>query len=168
MSDLTLERAKEILRKHVTEPHLFVHAAAVSSAMGALAEHFGGDKDHWSAIGYLHDVDFEKFPDEHCQHVRELLEPEGISEDDITTIISHGYGLTGANINPKPIAKKVCSPSTNSRALFTLTRSCVPKKWRACPSKVSRKNSRTNVLPPNATAKSFSAARTIWDLIWAR
>ena len=61
---ITLEKAKEILRKHTTEPHLFVHAAAVSAAMGALAEHFGEDKEHWSAIGYLHDVDFEKFPNE--------------------------------------------------------------------------------------------------------
>lgn len=106
MSTLTLERAKEILHKHTTEPHLFVHAAAVSGAMGALAEHFGGDKEHWSAIGYLHDVDFEKFPEEHCQHVRELLEPEGISDDDINTIISHGYGLTGATIKPETDCQK--------------------------------------------------------------
>ncbi len=106
MNELTLEKVKEILRKHVTEPHLFVHAAAVSGAMGALAEHFGGDKEHWAAIGYLHDVDFEKFPEEHCQHVRELLEPEGISEDDIKTIISHGYGLTGANIKPETDCQK--------------------------------------------------------------
>ena len=106
MNELTLAKAKEILRKHVTEPHLFVHAAAVSGAMGALAEHFGADKEHWSAIGYLHDVDFEKFPKEHCQHVRELLEPEGISDDDITTIISHGYGLTGATIKPETSCQK--------------------------------------------------------------
>ena len=106
MAELTLALAKEILHKHVTEPHLFVHAAAVSGAMGALAEHFGADKEHWSAIGYLHDVDFEKFPDEHCQHVRELLEPEGISDDDIRTIISHGYGLTGADIKPETDCQK--------------------------------------------------------------
>ena len=44
MSELTLARAKEILNKHVTEPHLFIHAAAVSGAMGALAEYFGENK----------------------------------------------------------------------------------------------------------------------------
>ncbi len=106
MGELTLVKAKEILSKHTTEPHLFIHAAAVSAAMGAMAEHFGADKEHWEAIGYLHDVDFEKFPDEHCQHVRELLEPEGISNDDIETIISHGYGLTGADIEPKTDCQK--------------------------------------------------------------
>lgn len=103
---LTLGAAKEILRKHTTEEHLFTHAAAVSAAMGAMAEYFGEDKEHWAAIGYLHDVDFEKFPDEHCQHVRELLEPEGVSDDDIDTIISHGYGLTGANIKPETNCQK--------------------------------------------------------------
>lgn len=103
---LTLELAKKILSKHTTESHLFVHAAAVSGAMGALAEHFGGEKDHWAAIGYLHDVDFEKFPNEHCQHVRELLEPENIDEDDIKTIISHGFGLTGAEIKPETDCQK--------------------------------------------------------------
>ncbi len=106
MNDLTLDKAKEILKKHTTEPHLFVHAAAVSGAMGALAEHFGEDKEHWQAIGWLHDVDFEKFPEEHCQHVRELLEPEGVSEKDIDTIISHGYGLTGADIKPETNCQK--------------------------------------------------------------
>lgn len=106
MSELTLAKAKEILHKHTTEPHLFIHAAAVSAAMGALAEHFGADKEHWQAIGYLHDVDFEKFPNEHCRHVRELLEPEGISDDDINTIISHGYGLTGSEIKPTTDCQK--------------------------------------------------------------
>ena len=106
MSKLTLERAKEILAKHTTEEHLFTHAAAVSAAMGAMADHFGADHDHWSAIGWLHDVDYEKYPDEHCQHVRELLEPEGVDEDDIITIISHGYGLTGATIKPETVCQK--------------------------------------------------------------
>ena len=106
MEKLTLAKAKEILAKHTTEQHLFTHAAAVSSAMEAMAEHFGADKEHWAAIGYLHDVDFEKFPAEHCQHVRELLEPEGVSAEDIDTIISHGYGLTGADVKPETDCQK--------------------------------------------------------------
>ena len=61
--------------------------------MGAMALHFGEDKEHWEAIGYLHDVDYEKFPEDHCQHVRELLAEEDVAEDDIRAIISHGYGL---------------------------------------------------------------------------
>ncbi len=106
MSKLTLERAKEILHKHTTEEHLFTHAAAVSAAMEAMAEHFGADKEHWAAIGYLHDVDFEKFPEEHCLHVRELLEPEGVDVEDIDTIISHAYGLHPVTVKPTTDCQK--------------------------------------------------------------
>ena len=100
MSTLTLAKAKEILKKHTTEDHLFTHAAAVSAAMGAMASIFSGDKDHWEAIGYLHDVDYEAFPHEHCRHVREFLEPEGVDEEDIKTIISHGWGLCSHEVEP--------------------------------------------------------------------
>ena len=59
MSRLTLEKAKEILKKHTTEDHLLIHAQSVSAAMGAMADYFHEDRDHWEAIGYLHDVDYE-------------------------------------------------------------------------------------------------------------
>lgn len=100
MSQLTLEKAKEILAKHTTTEHLFHHAAAVSAAMGAMAEAYGEDKEHWAAIGWLHDVDYEKYPDEHCHHVRELLTPEGVDDEDINAIISHGYGITTEEVQP--------------------------------------------------------------------
>ncbi len=89
---LTLKKAMEILSKHVTEEHLFQHALAVSAAMGAMAQHYGADMEHWRAVGYLHDVDYEKYPDEHCLHVEELLEPEGVDDADIRAIKAHGYG----------------------------------------------------------------------------
>ena len=108
MSKLTLDRAKEILAKHTTEEHLFTHAAAVSAAMGAMADHFGADKEHWEAIGYLHDVDYEKYPDEHCHHVRELLAAEDVEEEDIQTIIAHGWGITTDEVEPSTdIAKSL-------------------------------------------------------------
>lgn len=108
MAQLTLEQAKSILKKHTTEEHLFTHAAAVSAAMGAMAEHFGEDKEYWEAVGYLHDVDYEKYPDEHCKHVRELLAPEGVDDETIETIISHGWGLCVDEPEPKtPIQKSL-------------------------------------------------------------
>ena len=106
MSQLTLDAAKEILAKHTTEAHLFVHASAVSAAMGAMAEHFGADSAYWEAVGYLHDVDFEKFPTEHCRHVRELLADEPVDEEDIRNIISHGYGLCTDEVKPETELQK--------------------------------------------------------------
>ena len=100
MSKLTLEAAKEILAKHTTEEHLFTHANCVSAAMGALAVKFGEDKEYWEAIGYLHDVDYEKFPEEHCQHVRELLADEAADTEDMDNIIAHAYGVCCDEVEP--------------------------------------------------------------------
>ena len=83
MSKLTLERAKELLPKHTTEDHLFVHAACVSAAMGAMADYFGEDRDHWEAIGWL-----------------------GVDEADIRSIISHGYGITTDEVAPESNLEK--------------------------------------------------------------
>lgn len=93
MAALTLNRAESILHKHVQESALRTHALAVSAAMGAMAAHFDENREHWMAVGYLHDVDYEKYPNEHLQHVRELLDDEDIDETDIRSILSHGYGL---------------------------------------------------------------------------
>ena len=90
---LTLERAKELNATMVSEDHLIKHAVSVSAAMGAMAEHFGQDAAHWAAIGYLHDYDYEKFPEEHLQHTAEPLRAAGLEEEEIRAILAHGWGL---------------------------------------------------------------------------
>nr|WP_122011797.1 hypothetical protein [Maliibacterium massiliense] len=90
---LSLARAKQINDAYVHEPHLIAHAIAVSSAMGAMAAHFGEDAEHWQAVGYLHDVDFEAHPEEHLQHARAILEAEQVDQADIRAILSHGWGI---------------------------------------------------------------------------
>ena len=81
MAQLTMDQARTILAKHVQEPHLLTHALAVSAAMGAMAEHFGADRAYWEAVGYLHDVDYELYPEEHCLRAREILQREGVDEE---------------------------------------------------------------------------------------
>ena len=90
---LTLERAKEINSTMVTEDHLIIHSLNVCYAMGAMARHFGADEEHWMAVGYLHDYDYEKFPDEHLQHIEKELLAEGVDPEDIRAILSHGWGI---------------------------------------------------------------------------
>ena len=89
---LTLERAKELNATMVTEEHLLLHAKNVCYAMGAMAEHFGADAEHWQAIGMLHDYDYEKYPEEHLQHTREPLLAAGLTEEEVRAILSHGFG----------------------------------------------------------------------------
>ena len=98
--DLTLERAKELNKDQVTEKSLIIHSLNVCYAMGAMARHFGESEDHWMAVGYLHDYDYEKYPDEHLQHTEEPLLAAGVSEEDVRAIMSHGWGLEGNDVEP--------------------------------------------------------------------
>ena len=88
---LTLDRARELLSTTTTEEHLFLHAKNVSVAMGGLAKHFGADEAHWAAIGYLHDYDYEQYPEEHLRHTEEPLLAAGLTAEEVRAILSHGY-----------------------------------------------------------------------------
>ena len=90
---LTLERAKELNDAVVTEEHLRIHALNVMAAMGAMAEHFGEDKEHWMAVGYLHDYDYQQYPEEHLQHTEQPLLEAGVDPEDVRAIMAHGYGI---------------------------------------------------------------------------
>ena len=102
---LTLERAKELLNTTTTEPHLFLHAKNVMVAMGGLAKHFGEDAAHWMAIGYLHDYDYEQYPEEHLQHTEEPLRAAGLEEWEIRAILAHGHSILN-DIEPQTNLEK--------------------------------------------------------------
>ena len=107
---LTLERAKELISGMITEPHLITHSTNVMAAMGAMAKHFGEDEEHWKAVGYLHDYDYEKYPEEHLAHTEEPLREAGVPEADIRAILSHGYTI-----------RNEVKPETNmEKSLFTV------------------------------------------------
>ena len=88
---LTMEKAEALLKTTTTEDHLFLHAKNVSVAMGGLARHFGEDAAHWMAIGYLHDYDYEQYPEEHLQHTEAPLLEAGVTAEEVRAILSHGY-----------------------------------------------------------------------------
>ena len=90
---LTLDRAKEINKDMITQENLILHSMNVCYAMGAMAAHFGEDPEYWQAIGYLHDYDYEKYPEEHLQHTEDPLLEAGVSGEDVRAILSHGYGI---------------------------------------------------------------------------
>lgn len=102
---LTLQKAKELNATMVTEPHLLTHALSVSLAMGAMAKHFGEDEEHWQAIGFLHDYDYEKYPEEHLQHTREPLLAAGLTEEEVRAILAHGYGIC-SDVEPLTLCEK--------------------------------------------------------------
>lgn len=90
---LTLERAQQLLEKTTDAPHLILHAKNVMVAMGGLARHFGADEEHWMAIGYLHDYDYQQFPEEHLQHTEQPLRDAGLTDQEVRAVLAHGYGI---------------------------------------------------------------------------
>ena len=102
---LTMERAKALLASTTTEEHLFLHAKNVSAAMGGMAAHFGADVAHWQAIGYLHDYDYEQYPEEHLQHTEGPLLQAGLTEEEVRGILAHGFGHCN-DVEPKTELEK--------------------------------------------------------------
>ena len=70
---------------------MLLHAKNVSVAMGAMAEHFGEDKEFWMAIGHLHDYDYQLHPDAHLQYTEKELLAEGLTPEEVRAILAHGY-----------------------------------------------------------------------------
>ena len=67
---------------------------------------YGDEADFWQAVGILHDLDFEQWPEQHCTKEQELLRERGIDERLIHAVASHGYALT-VDITPEHEMEKV-------------------------------------------------------------
>ena len=89
------ETALALLKKYNAEPFHIQHALTVEGTMRWYARElgYGEDSDFWATVGLLHDVDFEKWPEEHCKKAPELLAEIGCSDEFIHAVCSHGYGL---------------------------------------------------------------------------
>lgn len=102
---LTLKQAEELLAQTTSEEHLFLHAKNVMAAMEGLAEHFGEDREHWMAIGYLHDYDYEQHPNEHLRFTEEPLKKAGLTDEEVRAILAHGYGIC-TDVEPVTLLEK--------------------------------------------------------------
>jgi putative nucleotidyltransferase with HDIG domain len=86
---MTGELAQQILKEYTTTESLLKHAYAVEAAMRAYARKFGADEQLWSAIGLIHDFDYERYPEEHPYKGDALLKEKGVSEEIRKVILSH-------------------------------------------------------------------------------
>lgn len=89
------EQALSLLKKYNQEEFHLRHAYTVEGVMRYFAEHMGfaDDADYWGLVGLLHDVDFERWPEEHCIKAPELLKEIDASDDFIHSVVSHGYDI---------------------------------------------------------------------------
>ncbi len=99
----THEQAWDLLKEYNQEPFHLRHALTVEAVMGWFADAlgYGEQAEFWRQVGLLHDLDFEQWPDAHCVKVRELLEARGADAALIHAVVSHGWGMTGADAKPE-------------------------------------------------------------------
>lgn len=107
-SNITREKAFDLLKKYNSEKFHLQHGLTVEAVMKWFANNlgYGEDSDFWGNVGLLHDIDFEQFPQQHCIKAPELLRNAGVGEDMIHAICSHGYGLT-VDVKPEHEMEKV-------------------------------------------------------------
>ena len=88
----SLAEAQALLESYNEEPFHLRHAAIVSGVMGYFAQEYDPERvEFWKAVGLLHDLDFERYPEEHCIRERKIMEESGIDESLIHAAVSHGW-----------------------------------------------------------------------------
>ena len=131
-----------LLTDYTDSEALVNHALAVEGVMRYMARKAGEDEEVWGVIGLVHDLDYERYPDEHCIRVREILEERGWPEDYVRAVVSHGWGIC-SEIEPVTRLEKTlfaideltglvtaCALVRPSRSVRDLTAKSVRKKWK--------------------------------------
>lgn len=104
---ISREAALALLRQYNQEPFHIRHALTVEAVMRWFANDlgYGKEADFWAMCGLLHDIDFEKWPEQHCVKAPELLRPAGVGEEMIHAICSHGHKICTDVVPEKEMEK---------------------------------------------------------------
>lgn len=105
---MTREEAWELLTEYNQDEFHLLHAKTVENTMRYFARELGfaDEEDFWGIVGLLHDLDFEKYPEEHCIKSQEIMKERGIDEKIIYATASHGYAIT-VDIKPEHEMEKI-------------------------------------------------------------
>jgi putative nucleotidyltransferase with HDIG domain len=139
----TREEALQLLHEYNESDSLRKHAYAVEGVMRYSARKYGEDEEKWGVIGLVHDLDYEKYPDQHCTKTREILEKEGWPEEYIRAVVSHGWGIC-SDVEPKTLLEKTLYTIDEltglvqanalvrpSKSVMDMTVKSVKKKWKS-------------------------------------
>jgi predicted hydrolase (HD superfamily) len=105
---ITRKEAWELLTEYNQEAFHLKHAQIVEGVMRYFAVSLGysDEVDFWGIVGLLHDLDFERYPQEHCVKGQEIMREHGLDERLIRATASHGYALT-VDIEPQHLMEKI-------------------------------------------------------------
>ncbi len=138
----TREDAYALLTEYNRNDRLIKHGLAVEAVMRHMARKLGHDEEKWGIIGLVHDLDYEKYPDEHCRKTDEILRAHDWPEDYIRAVLSHGWGIC-TDVEPEHEMEKVLYAIDEltgliiavalvrpSKSLMDLKVKSVKKKWK--------------------------------------
>lgn len=103
----SLEEAEKLLEEYNQDAFHLKHGKIVSGVMGYFAKEYDPENvEFWKVAGLLHDLDFEKYPEQHCTKEQEIMRERGYDEKLIHAAASHGYGLT-VDVKPEHVMEKI-------------------------------------------------------------
>jgi predicted hydrolase (HD superfamily) len=123
------QEALQLLRKYNGEPFHIMHALTVEGVMRWYARElgYGDEEDFWGLVGLLHDIDFEKYPEQHCKKAPELLKEIDADDRFIHAVVCHGYGLC-SDVEPEHEMEKVLFASDELTGLIWAAAKMRPSK----------------------------------------
>jgi len=170
----TRDEALALVKEFNRSDGLRKHALAVEAVMRHIARKRGEDAEKWGVIGLIHDLDYERFPDEHCRKTPEILRERGWPEEYIRAAVSHGWGVC-SDVEPQTDLEKYLFAIDEltglvaatalvrpSRSVLDMEARSVKKKWKdkAFAAGVSRE-----VIEKGAARLGVDLAALITDVI---
>jgi len=139
----TRDETLKLLHEYNKSDSLCKHAFAVEGVMRYLARKNNEDEDKWGIIGLIHDLDYEKYPDQHCSKTKEILEEHGWPKEYIRAVVSHGWGIC-SDVEPETTLEKTLYAIDEltgliaanamvrpSKSVMDMTVKSVKKKWKS-------------------------------------
>ena len=126
-SQLNREAALQLLKEYNESESLLNHGLAVSGVMAHFSELEGEKKEYWEIVGLLHDLDYEKYPEQHCVKVVEILKNNGYDDDFIHSVVSHGFGIC-TDVEPVQQMEKILYAIDELTGLITACAYMRPSK----------------------------------------
>lgn len=136
------DEALSLLKEFNKSESLLKHAYSVEGVMRYMARKRGEDEEKWGIVGLVHDLDYERFPDQHCGKTREILAERGWPEEYIRAVASHGWGIC-SDVEPETDMEKMLYTIDEltglitaaalvrpSRSVADLEAKSVMKKWK--------------------------------------
>jgi len=123
----TYDEAFSLLKEFNHSESLLKHAYSVEGVMRYIARKMGEDEEKWGIVGLVHDLDYARFPEQHCKKAREILAGRDWPEEYIRAVVSHGWGIC-SDVEPQTTMEKTLYAIDELTGLITAAALVRPSK----------------------------------------